>query len=209
MGPKRHQGKPLVMALKKASCCARMASKPGSLAMGLAFVICSRIADCPSRSISKLAAEELRDHMGGLGRVAAHEVGENVRWQHALALGLVLGDDLEEVLARQVVAGLEVHDLHLAPRADEARDVLQRDVVARLGVVEAAAGVALDEERLVGVGHGQGSPFCACEKVLSASAQKERADPEGPPRGRSAKETADRHSFVPQGSRTRPALCSL
>jgi hypothetical protein len=71
----------------------------------------------------------------------------------------MLGDDLQQVLAGQVIAGFQINDLHLAARPDEACDVFQRHVIRRLGVIEPAAGVALDQKRLVGIGHRPPSPF--------------------------------------------------
>jgi len=71
----------------------------------------------------------------------------------------MLGHDLQQILPRQVVAGFQVDDLHLAARADEACDVFQCDVIRRLGVIEAAAGVALYQKRLVGLGHAAPSLF--------------------------------------------------
>ena len=47
----------------------------------------------------------------------------------------MLGNDLQQVLAGQFIAGLEVDNLHLAASTDEGRDVLKRDVIAGLGVI--------------------------------------------------------------------------
>jgi len=60
----------------------------------------------------------------------------------------MFGHDLQQVLAGQVVARLQVDDLYLAPVPDERRDILEGDVIAGLGVVEPAAGIALDQQRL-------------------------------------------------------------
>ena len=62
----------------------------------------------------------------------------------------MFGHDLEKILPCEVVAGLEIDDLDVAPVANEARDVLERHVVRCLGVVEPSAGVALYEKRFVG-----------------------------------------------------------
>ena len=48
---------PPVMALKNASCYARIASNPGMEVIGFMLVIFSIALDCPSRSISKLACK--------------------------------------------------------------------------------------------------------------------------------------------------------
>ena len=63
----------------------------------------------------------------------------------------MLGHDLEEVLPGQVIAGFQIDDLHLAAIADKAGDIVERHVIGRLGVVQAAACVTLDEKR--GTGH--------------------------------------------------------
>jgi hypothetical protein len=86
----------------------------------------------------------------GLRGIAAHQVGQHGDGQDALAAAFMLGDDLQEILARQVVAGFQIDDLHLAAFADEACDILERDVVRGFGVVEATACVALDQQRVIG-----------------------------------------------------------
>lgn len=99
-----------------------------------------------------------------LRRVAAHKVDQHLDRQDAFAPALVLGDDLQQILPRQVVAGLQIDDPHLPAGADEPGNVVKGDIVARLGVVEAAACIALDQQRgrLVSLSHGSsGSAFAA------------------------------------------------
>ena len=67
----------------------------------------------------------------------------------------MFGDDLQKVLPRQVVARFQIDDLDLAPITDEPGDVLQRNVVAGLRVVEPAACVAFDQQGIGIVRHGR------------------------------------------------------
>ena len=101
--------------------------------------------------------QELRHDGLGLGRITAHQVGQHVDGQDILAPPLVLGDDLQQILPGQVVAAFQIDDLDLPPRADEAGNILKRDVIAGLGVVEPPAGITLDQKRGLGVGLGHGS----------------------------------------------------
>ena len=94
--------------------------------------------------------QELRDHRLRLRGVAAHEVGQHVDRQDVLATRLVLGDDLQQILPGQIVARAQIDDANLAPLADHAGDLVQGHVVAGFGVVEPAAGIALDQQGPVG-----------------------------------------------------------
>ncbi len=75
-------------------------------------------------------ADDLREHRGG---------------EHRRAARLLLQDDLQQDAARQVLAGLGVDDLELLVLEHQLLDVGQRDVGARLGVVEPAVRVLLDQ----------------------------------------------------------------
>ena len=150
-----------VMALRKASCWACIASNPGILVIGFIAVHVLDPFLLPLADRVEGGGEELGHHRGGLRRVAAHEVGQDVDRQDAFAPALVLGDDLQEILPREIVAGLQVDDLHVSPIPDEARDVLERHVIAGLGIVETTAGVTLDQQRVFLIGQGRLPSDCA------------------------------------------------
>lgn len=98
-------------------------------------------------------AEDLRNHTLGLVGIAAHQLGQDIDGQHVFASTLVFGDDLQQVLARDIIAALEVDDLDVAPISNEPGDIVEGDVVAGLGVVEPAARVAFDQQWLSVTGH--------------------------------------------------------
>ena len=56
----------------------------------------------------------------------------------------MFGDNLEKVLACQVIARLQIHDLHLPAFTDETGDILKCDIIAGFGVVQTATGITLD-----------------------------------------------------------------
>ena len=98
--------------------------------------------------------QELRHNAGARRHVAAHEVVQHIHGKYVFSTAFMLGDDLQKILAGQVVAGLQIDDLHLSALTNETRDILKRDVVAGLGVIKAAAGVALDQKGFFSISHG-------------------------------------------------------
>ena len=93
-------------------------------------------------------------------------IGQHINRQHALAVAFVVGDDLQQVLPGQIVARFKVDDLHLAPFADECRDIVERHVITGFGIVETPAGVALDQQWSAGICHQGPLPLWRCSISL-------------------------------------------
>ena len=86
-----------------------------------------------------------RDGIGGM----LNELDERLRRQQGRAAAPVsLRDDPRQHLGRDLDAGLRVVDTNLFPRADDLRDLVERDVPPCPCVIELSVGVALDQ-----VGH--------------------------------------------------------
>src|SRR5690606_39767063 len=83
--------------------------------------------------------------------VEADDLAEQLRGQHRLAVLFLLGDDLQQHLAGEVVAGLGVAHLEVLAVDDQLSHVLDRDVAGDLGVVEATVRIFLDDA----YGHAQ------------------------------------------------------
>src|SRR5690606_5677747 len=83
--------------------------------------------------------------------VQADDLAQQLGRQHRLPVLFMLGDDLQQHLAGEVVAALGVADLEVLAIDDELADVFDGDVARDVGVVEAAVRILLDDARL---GHG-------------------------------------------------------
>src|SRR5690606_8190103 len=86
--------------------------------------------------------------------VEADDLAEQLGGEHRLAVLFVLGDDLQQHLAGQVLARSRITHLELLAIDDQLAYVLDGDVAGDLRVVETAVGVFLDDARLA---HGAGA----------------------------------------------------
>src|SRR5687768_17730254 len=97
-----------------------------------------RLADQPAHLLAELLLL-FEEHLHRAFQVAAHEtlqrvaieaddLAQQLRREHRLAVLLVLGDDLQQHLPGQVVAGLGVADLELHAFHDQLAHILDRDV---------------------------------------------------------------------------------
>jgi hypothetical protein len=91
---------------------------------------------------------EVRAHQSLHGvAVVTDDVGEHVGGEHRHPARFLLEDDLQQDRAREVIARLRVlHLEHLVPE-DQVLHFRERDVRGRLGVVETAVRVLLDDAR--------------------------------------------------------------
>src|SRR5581483_5415797 len=80
--------------------------------------------------------------------VEADDLRQQLRREHRLPGFLVLGDDLEQHGAGQVVAGLGVADFELLAVDDELPHFFERDVARNFGVVETPIRIFLDDANL-------------------------------------------------------------
>ena len=85
------------------------------------------------------------------GAVEANELPQEGDGQQRLAalLALLVDDDLGQHGVGQVVAGLGVEDDEIALAFHHRGQIVERDVGARLGIVEAPVGVFLDDNRFL------------------------------------------------------------
>ena len=77
--------------------------------------------------------------------VEANQRFEQRRRQDGSPELFLIGDDLQQDQARDVLVGLVFDHSHLFTRDDHAADVVQRDMPALRCIVEAAIGVLLDQ----------------------------------------------------------------
>src|SRR5690606_34326464 len=108
--------------------------------------------------------------------VEADELAEQLGGEHRLAGRFVLGDDLQQDRAGQVLAGLGVADLELLAVEDQLPDVLDGDVARDLGVVETPVRVLLDDS---GRAHGAGSGMMMPRSMAHRSTACNRSPPSG------------------------------
>ena len=86
--------------------------------------------------------------------VKADDLGQHIGSEQGLAPGLLLQHDLHQHRAGEVVAAVGVPHPQAHPGQHQLAHVRQGDVTARLGVVEAAIGVLLDQSHGI---HGVGT----------------------------------------------------
>ena len=106
----------------------------------------------PSLRVVDAAAQRAVEHVAA----ALEQLGEQVAAARARLVALGVDQDLRERDRGDVLAALVVDHAHVLVGLEEVGDALERDVAARLGVVELAIRVALDQD-----GH---RPLYASEK---------------------------------------------
>jgi hypothetical protein len=84
----------------------------------------------------------------------------------------VLGNDLQQHRAGQVVAALRIANLELLAIHDQLAHVLQRDVTGDLGVVQTPIGIFLDDAVLCHAGSGTAG-YCGAPVRRPASRSAE------------------------------------
>ena len=85
-------------------------------------------------------------------------------------------DDLQKILAGEIITGLQIDNLNFASLAEQRCDIFQRDVIAGLRVVETPARISLDQQWFVFFRHAiSPSPDAALQLRAGFCKKKGRA----------------------------------